>query len=172
MNSNYWLVLGYTVNLPRALNRCWGQVLIVAPAVAQRLLKTHFEAERCFTESWNISFLTLCRDFSPEDEKRGQQGFCRSAASDCGTSKKWRCWWLIIANPVNCRLTIHTYIHTLMAVAAMQGDDQHIRSSLGFSILPKDTLTCRPGESNQQPSSNKMLALPLRNVLYLTFLLT
>ena len=34
-------------------------------------------------------------------------------------------------------------IHTLMAVAAMQGADQHIRSSLGFSILPKDTLSCR-----------------------------
>ena len=35
-----------------------------------------------------------------------------------------------------------TVIHTLMAVATMQGPDQHIRSSLGFSILPKDTLTC------------------------------
>ena len=34
------------------------------------------------------------------------------------------------------RLTvIHTYIHTLI----------HTRSSLGFSILPKDTSTCRPG---------------------------
>ena len=40
-----------------------------------------------------------------------------------------------------------------MVVAAMQGADQHGRSSLGFSILPKDTLTCRPGESNPQPSS-------------------
>ena len=29
----------------------------------------------------------------------------------------------------------HTYIHTLMAVAATQGANQHIRSSLGFSIL-------------------------------------
>ena len=37
----------------------------------------------------------------------------------------------------------------------------HIRSSLGVSILPKDTSTCRPGESNQRPSYNKMLALPL-----------
>ena len=46
-----------------------------------------------------------------------------------------------------------------MVVAAMQGANQHIRSSLGFSILPKDTLTCQPGESNQQPSDNKMLAL-------------
>ena len=35
------------------------------------------------------------------------------------------------------RLTvIHTNIHTLMAVAATQGAYQHIRSSLGFSILP------------------------------------
>ena len=39
----------------------------------------------------------------------------------------------------------HTDIHTLMAVAAMQGADQHIRSSSGFSILPEDTSTCRPG---------------------------
>ena len=40
------------------------------------------------------------------------------------------------------RLTvIHTYIHTLIAVAAMQGAVQHISSSLGFSILPKDTST-------------------------------
>ena len=36
------------------------------------------------------------------------------------------------------RLTVtHSYIHTLMA--AMRGADQHIRSSLGFSTLPKDT---------------------------------
>ena len=38
-------------------------------------------------------------------------------------------------------------IHTLMAVmAAMKGADKHIKSSLGFSILPKDTSTCRLGE--------------------------
>ena len=49
------------------------------------------------------------------------------------------------------------YIYTLTAVATMQGADQHIRSSLGFSILPKDTLTCRPGKPNQQPSDNKTL---------------
>ena len=48
--------------------------------------------------------------------------------------------------------------------AAMQGADQHIRSSLGFSMLPKDTLTCRPGELNQRTSNNKMLALPQRQV--------
>ena len=60
------------------------------------------------------------------------------------------------------RLTvIHTHICTPMAVAAMQGADQHIRSSLGFSIFPKDTSTCRPGELNQRPSNNKMMALPL-----------
>ena len=41
---------------------------------------------------------------------------------------------------------IPTYIHTLMVVAAMQGADQHIRSSLGFSILRKDTSTWRPEE--------------------------
>ena len=33
--------------------------------------------------------------------------------------------------------------------------------SLGFSILPKDTLRCRTGELNQQPSDNKALALTL-----------
>ena len=48
-----------------------------------------------------------------------------------------------------------------MAGAAMQGAAQHIRSSSGLSILPNDTLTCRQGESNQRPSYNKMLALPL-----------
>ena len=32
------------------------------------------------------------------------------------------------------------------------GADQHIRSSLGFSVLPRDTWTCRPGELNLQPS--------------------
>ena len=52
-----------------------------------------------------------------------------------------------------------TAIHTLMAVAAMQDDNQHIGSSLGFSILPKDNLTCRPGELNQQPSNKKTLAV-------------
>ena len=37
----------------------------------------------------------------------------------------------------------------------------HITRVWGFSILHKDTLTCRPGESNQQPYDNKTLALPL-----------
>ena len=48
-----------------------------------------------------------------------------------------------------------------MAVAAMQGADQNIMSSLEFSILPKDILTYRPGELNQRPSVNKTLGLPL-----------
>ena len=48
-----------------------------------------------------------------------------------------------------------------MAVAAMQGDNQHIRSSLGFSILQKDTSTWRPGELNQWPSDNNLLDLAL-----------
>ena len=34
----------------------------------------------------------------------------------------------------------------------MQGADQHIRSSLGFSILPKDSSTWTQGESNQRSS--------------------
>lgn len=34
------------------------------------------------------------------------------------------------------------------------------QGGLGFSVLPKDSLTCKPGELNQQPSNNKMLALP------------
>ena len=51
------------------------------------------------------------------------------------------------------RLTVlHKYIHTLMAVVAMQGAGQHVRNSLGFSILPKDTLTYTHGEWNQRPS--------------------
>ena len=54
------------------------------------------------------------------------------------------------------RLTA-THIHTLMVLTAMQDADRHFRSSLGFSILPKDTLTRRPGESKQRPSDNKML---------------
>ena len=48
-----------------------------------------------------------------------------------------------------------------MVVAAMQDVDQHIRSSLGFSILPEVNSTSRPGESNQQPSNSITLALPL-----------
>ena len=48
-----------------------------------------------------------------------------------------------------------------MAVAALKGANKHIRSNLGFSILPKDNLTYRPGELNQQLSNNKMLALSL-----------
>ena len=55
-----------------------------------------------------------------------------------------------------------------MTVAAMQGADQ-LRSSLGFSILPKDTLTCKPGESTQRPSDNKMLALPLKHSCPLSY---
>ena len=48
-----------------------------------------------------------------------------------------------------------------MAVAAMQGTHQHIMSRLGFSILPKNTSTCRLGESNQWTADNKTQALPL-----------
>ena len=46
-----------------------------------------------------------------------------------------------------------------MAVAAIQGADQHIRNSSGDSILPKDTAW--QGESNQRHSDYKILALPL-----------
>ena len=51
-------------------------------------------------------------------------------------------------------------MHTL-ELAAMEAADQHIRSSLEFSILPKDTSTFKPEESNQLPSVKKMQALPL-----------
>ena len=34
------------------------------------------------------------------------------------------------------------YIHTLMVMAVMKVADQHIGSSLGFSIWPKDTCRC------------------------------
>ena len=40
----------------------------------------------------------------------------------------------------------------------------NINQFLGLSILPKDILTCRPEESNQRPSDNKVLALPLTRV--------
>ena len=50
-----------------------------------------------------------------------------------------------------------------MALAALQGAEEHISVSLGFSIFPKDTSTCRPGESNQRPSDNKMLAVRLND---------
>ena len=71
---------------------------------------------------------------------------------------------LILKSKCFCpkRLTVsRTCIHVLIVVAATQGADQHIRNSSGFSILPKDTLTYRSGTSNQQPSNNKTLALPL-----------
>lgn len=56
---------------------------------------------------------------------------------------------------------IHTaFIHWWQWLL-MQGANLHIRSSLGFSILPKDTSTWRPGESIQRTSDNKMLALSL-----------
>ena len=56
---------------------------------------------------------------------------------------------------------LHEFIHL-----CTDGGDHHARCQpalgaiLGFSVLPKDTLTCRQGESNQQPSYN-MIALPL-----------
>ena len=37
----------------------------------------------------------------------------------------------------------------------------HAKCSLGFSVLPNGTSTCRLGESNPQPSDDKMLVLPL-----------
>ena len=72
----------------------------------------------------------------------------------------------------------NSYIHTLMVAAAMYGADQNIRSRFGFSILHKDTSTCRPGDLNQRPSDNKTLAPAaqtttsrLRNLLVGDFLL-
>lgn len=44
------------------------------------------------------------------------------------------------------KVTGYSYIHTLTAIAV-----------LGFSILPKETSSCRPGEVNQQPFNNKTL---------------
>ena len=49
-----------------------------------------------------------------------------------------------------------------MAAAAMQGANQHIRSSFwGLSMLPEDTSTCKLEESNQRPFDIKTLALLL-----------
>ena len=74
-------------------------------------------------------------------------------------------WTQAVKTEITCILAEATYsnsyIHKLMAMAAMQGADQHMRSSLGFSILPKDTSTCTLGDSNQQPFYYKTLALPL-----------
>ena len=52
---------------------------------------------------------------------------------------------------------IHTFIHWWWWLPCKVP----IRSSLGFSILPKDTSTYRPGEWNQRPSDKKTMALPL-----------
>ena len=41
---------------------------------------------------------------------------------------------------------IHTHLHTPIAVKAMQGINQLIGSNVGFSVLPKNTLTCRQEE--------------------------
>ena len=56
-------------------------------------------------------------------------------------------WQMLLSNATYSDLYIH--IHKLMELADMQRADQHIRSSLGFSILPKDTLTHWPGDWNQ-----------------------
>ena len=63
----------------------------------------------------------------------------------------------------------NAFVQSDLAVDAIQGADQHIRSSLGFSILPKDISTCRPGESNQGPSDSKTLVLPLFFVFLVLF---
>ena len=42
---------------------------------------------------------------------------------------------------------IHTNIHTLMAMAAMQGADQHIRSSLGFQYLAQELFDMQTRET-------------------------
>ena len=40
------------------------------------------------------------------------------------------------------------FVHSDLQYLPMQGADQHIRSSLGFSVLPVDTSTCGPWESD------------------------
>ena len=44
-----------------------------------------------------------------------------------------------------------------MAVAVMQGANRHIRSSMGFSILPKDTSTHGPGGLTPPLSHSHMI---------------
>ena len=50
-----------------------------------------------------------------------------------------------IQSALQCALhsPIHTHIHTPVAVETMQGTNQLTGGNLGFSVLPKDTLTCR-----------------------------
>ena len=48
-----------------------------------------------------------------------------------------------------------------MAVVTMQDAYQHIKSSLGFSTLPKDTSTCRPEESTSDPPITRRWLNPL-----------
>ena len=55
---------------------------------------------------------------------------------------------------------IHTFIHWLWWLP-LQGANQHIGSSWGFNIFPKDTLTYTQAESNQRRSNHKIVALPL-----------
>ena len=68
----------------------------------------------------------------------------------------------------------NSYIHSYT-----DGGDCHTRCRQahqeGFSILPKDTSACRHGESNQRPSNNMTLALPLGQstlVVFWLFLLS
>ena len=58
---------------------------------------------------------------------------------------------------------IHTHIHTPSAAKAMQGINQHIGSNLGFSVLPKDTSTCRQEEPGFEPLTHGSLV----DLLYL-----
>ena len=57
---------------------------------------------------------------------------------------------------------LHSYLLTLAAV--IQGANQHIRISLRFSILPKDTSTCRIGEMTQQLSDNPCVTTAHHNM--------
>ena len=56
---------------------------------------------------------------------------------------------------------IQWYFHRLMAVAAMQGANQHIRSNLGFSILPTSFILDCPQTLWHADQGNRTSDLPL-----------
>ena len=75
------------------------------------------------------------------------------------------CPTLSVYSVIKYLSAIHIYQILLSKATYSKGANQHIGSSLRFSIFPKDSLTCRPGELNlgPGPSDISMLALPLNN---------
>ena len=74
-----------------------------------------------------------------------------------------------IQSALQCALhsPIHTHIHTPVAVETMQGTNQLTGGNLGFfSVLPKDTSTCRQEKLGFEPLTHGALANPLYLLSY------